>query len=95
MSVVVLHMPTSSPRALRSCITHRRHSINTGFENAIEKEIAGRKQTVSVLYKVRLVFRDTIQNGSFSCIWTTCVPLFNEKAAAVAMIRHGMHGHTA
>ena len=24
-----------------------------------------------------------------------CVPFFNEKAAAVAMIRHGMHGHTA
>ena len=24
-----------------------------------------------------------------------CVPFFNENAAAVAMIRHGMHGHTA
>ena len=24
-----------------------------------------------------------------------CVPFFSEKAAAVAMIRHGMHGHTA
>ena len=68
---VVLHMPTLSPRALRSCITHRRHSINTGFENAIAKETAGRKQTASVLYKERHGFRNTLQNGSFSCIWTT------------------------
>ena len=65
---VVLHMPTLSPRALRSCITHRRDSINTGFENAIAKETAGRKQTASVLYKERHGLRNTIQNKSFSCI---------------------------
>ena len=92
-------MPTLSSRALRSCITHIIHNINEGFENAIEKETAGRNQTASVLYEERLGFRDTIKNGSFYAFEQqhidSCVPLFIEKAAAVAMIRYGMHGHKA
>ena len=50
----------ASLRALRSCTTHRIHNANKGFENAIEKETAGQKQTVSVLYEDRLVSGDTI-----------------------------------
>ena len=49
-----------SLRALRSCTTHRIHNVNKAFENAIEKETAGQKQTVSVLYKDRLESGDTI-----------------------------------
>ena len=97
---VVLHMPTLSPRALRSCITHRRHSINTGFDNAIAKETAGRKQTAFLFYIRRDTDLETLYRiGLFHAFEQQpidpCVPLFNEKAAAVAMIRHGMHGHTA
>ena len=51
-------------------------------------------QTVYVLYKDRLESGDAIWASSFHAFEQqpidSCVPLFNEKAASVAIIRHGM-----
>ena len=66
-------------RALRSCTTHRIHNINKDSVNAIEGETVGRKQAVSVLYKERLKYVNTI------------APLFYDKASFVALIIHGIN----
>ena len=54
--------------------------MDKGFENAIEKETAGRKEAVSVLYKEKLESGDTIYNmGLFNAFEQqpihSCVPL--------------------